>query len=268
MLSRNNSDFIVGSNGHAGLSNRKTAELLMVHPSSVDDALKTAGLYTPEETEFIVQYGFQGAGLVKLATRFAKSDKVKAETRKHCIEFLEKAAIIGVQVFLDQMAGIEPQEPQPQQLAFDTQVRLEMELLKDALSLSDLHQNLSAGVALNFVGSRCPALKSAVNESHALLAAATPSELLLTPTRIGEQLGISARQVNLLLLDLGYQVKNLTKKSKDEPAYFATDIGQPYASNTMATGRLYDEGADNTSYQHLKWKSQVVEILREQMIEN
>jgi hypothetical protein len=80
-------------------------------------------------------------------------------------------------------------------------------------------------------------------------------------------LGVSARHINLLLLDIGYQVKNLNKKSKDEPAYLPTEIGQPYASNTIATGRLYESGADNTSYQHLKWKSQVIEILREQLIE-
>ena len=67
-------------------------------------------------------------------------------------------------------------------------------------------------------------------------------------------------------MDLGYQVKNLNKTSKDEPAYFATDIGKPYASNTIATGRLYDSGADNTTYQHLKWRPQIVEILREQLV--
>jgi hypothetical protein len=275
MLSRNDSDFIVGSNGHAGLSNRKAAELLKVQHTSVDDALKFGVLYTSDELEFIATQGFQGGVLVKLATRFAKSDKVKPETRKHCVEFLEKAAIIGAQVFLDQLAGIAPAAPQPQQLAFDAQVRLEADLLQKMLSTSDLHCNIVSGVLLNFAGSRLPALKSAVNEAHGLLAAATPSPLLLTPTAIGlltptaigERLGVSARQVNLLLLDLGYQVKNLAKKSKDEPSYLPTDIGRAYASNTLATGRMYDDGADNTSYQHLKWKSEVVEILRELLVE-
>jgi hypothetical protein len=91
-------------------------------------------------------------------------------------------------------------------------------------------------------------MKAAVNEAHALLAASTPSELLMTPTAIGEKLGVSARHVNLLLLDIGYQIKNLNKKSKDEPAYLPTEIGQPYASNTLATGKLYESGADNTTY--------------------
>ena len=157
--------------------------------------------------------------------------------------------------------------PQPQQLTFDAQVRLEADLLQQVLSTSDLHCNIVSGVLLNFAGSRLPALKGAVNEAHGLLAAATPSPLLLSPTAIGERLGVSARQVNLLLLDLGYQIKNLSKKSKDEPSYLPTDIGRAYASNTLATGRLLEGGTDNTSYQHLKWKSEVVEILRELLVE-
>ena len=152
------------------------------------------------------------------------------------------------------------------QLALDTQVKLEVDLIQSVLTASGIDAKLVAGVALNHAGFRLPEMRQAVNEAHALLAALTPSELLLTPTAIGEKLGISARQVNLLLLDIGYQVKNL-KKSKDEPAYFPTDIGLPYASNTLSTGKLYENSADNTTYQHLKWKSQVVDILREQMVE-
>lgn len=152
------------------------------------------------------------------------------------------------------------------QLAFDAQVRLEIDILDKVLSKANLDAKLISGVMLNHAGTRLPALKPAIEQSHSLLAASCESELLLTPTKIGEALGVSARKVNLLLLELGYQVKNLTKTSKDEPAYYPTEIGQPYASNTLATGRLYENGADNTTYQHLKWKRQVVEVLREQLV--
>jgi len=156
-------------------------------------------------------------------------------------------------------------QPQPQ-LAFDTQVRLEVELIQNVLTASGIDVKLVAGVALNHAGYRLPEMRQVVNEAHSLLAASAPSELLMTPTAIGQELGISARQVNLLLLDIGYQVKNLNR-AKDAPAYLPTEIGQPYAANTLATGRLYELGADNTTYQHLKWKSQVVQVLREQMVE-
>lgn len=145
-------------------------------------------------------------------------------------------------------------------------VQDELSVIQMCLDVAGLDRKLTAGVMLNHAGLQMPALKQAVAESHSLLAASMPSELLLTPTKIGEELGVSARKVNLLLMDLGYQIKNLNKNSKDEPAYFPTEIGQPYASNTLATGRLYDNGADNTTYQHLKWKSQIVDILREQLV--
>lgn len=106
MLSQNHQDFIVGSNGHAGLSNRKVAELLKVNHTSVGDTLKPGVLFDDNELQSIAAQGFQGGVLIKLATRFAKSDRVKPETRKHCLSFLEKAATIGAQTFIDQMAGI------------------------------------------------------------------------------------------------------------------------------------------------------------------
>ena len=113
MLLNQDTDFVIGSNGHAGLSNRKTAELLKVQHTSVDDALKTGGMFTEEEREFIAVQGFQGGVLVKLLMRFAKSNKVKQETRLHCLALLEKTAAVGAQTFIDQMAGL-PKPPQHQ----------------------------------------------------------------------------------------------------------------------------------------------------------
>jgi hypothetical protein len=120
---------------------------------------------------------------------------------------------------------------------------------------------------LNHAGTRMPQLKGAIAESHNLLAASLESSLLLTPTKIGKELGVSARRVNESLLGLGYQVKNLTKTSKTEPDYLVTGIGQPYSGNTLATGRLIDGRPDNTTYQHLKWKPEVIEIVREYLAE-
>jgi hypothetical protein len=114
MLSRNESDFIFGTNGHAGLSNRKAAELLKVQHTSVDDSLKPGVTFTDLELELIATQGFQGGVLVKLAKRFARSPFVKAETREHCLDFLEKVGIVGAQTFINKMAGVmEPKDNQP-----------------------------------------------------------------------------------------------------------------------------------------------------------
>jgi len=266
MLSQNGSDFIVGSNGHARLSLRKTGELLGVAHQTVARILRSGTLQLLENAETLILEGVDGGNLAILVEYYAfDSSQASEATVTQCRKIYRQAATKGFQDFLDAMAGIEPKQKQ-QELTFDVQVHLEIDLLQKVLKSSRLDQNLAAGVMLNHAGLRLPVLQNAVNEAHSLLAASTPSDLLLTPTAIGERLGISARQVNLLLLDIGYQIKNF-KKSKDEPAYLPTETGQPYSSNTLATGRLYEQGADNTSYQHLKWKSQVVEILREQMAE-
>lgn len=107
-------DFIYGNDGHAGLSQRKAAELLKVSDVAILKLLKSANTLTPEETESIKIQGFRGANLIKLAKHFAKSRYTQSETKEHCIDFLEKSAIIGVQTFIDKMAGI-PDQPLPQE---------------------------------------------------------------------------------------------------------------------------------------------------------
>lgn len=94
------------ADGHAGLSIRKTAELLKVSHPSLIKLMKGGNLFAPEEAESIVAQGFRGGNLVKLARYFSQARQVSEETRQHCLGLLEKAAIIGVQVFIDRMAGI------------------------------------------------------------------------------------------------------------------------------------------------------------------
>lgn len=124
--------------------------------------------------------------------------------------------------------------------------------------LSSVPESLVDGFLLNQLQLHHPELKDTINAAHSLLAAINPiPEVLLTPTAIGERLGVSARVVNALLTENGYQVKNIGK-SKTEPAYLPTELGERYSSNTLATGK----GRDNTSYQHTKWQESIVEVLR------
>jgi prophage antirepressor-like protein len=130
-------------------------------------------------------------------------------------------------------------------------------LVKNSLLQAGISQPLAEGVYLNGLASLNPAIASSVMEAHQLLAATTPSSLLLTPTAIGKQMGISARKVNQLLTDFGFQVKN-PDKSKSAPNYVPTERGKAYANNTIATGH----SGDSTTYQHLKWQESIVGVLQ------
>lgn len=90
-----------------------------------------------------------------------------------------------------------------------------------------------------------------------IISTATPNALL-TPTQIGERLGISAIKVNKLLIDAGLQTKNEQKKSRKDLDYIVTDRGREFASVTTATGK----NGDNTMYQQLRWYESVVDVIR------
>jgi hypothetical protein len=124
-------------------------------------------------------------------------------------------------------------------------------------------QNLLAGMRLSLIGDRLPQLRSATMEAHKLLAATTTTdEIWLTPTSIGKELGVSARTVNNLLIDAGFQTRVPKEdRVKGEPDYRPTEKGDRYSSNTLATGN----SGDSTTYQHVKWAASVVGILREFM---
>ena len=167
----------------------------------------------------------------------------------------------GATVFMHQLAGfnitstaIAP-APQPEPVKAEL-TPAKLDLLRSAMS--SVPTPLVDGFILNRVQFHYPELKADINAAHGLLAATNPiPELLLTPTAIGDRLGVSARVVNALLTENGYQTKNHAK-SKTEPAYLPTELGDRHSSNTLATGK----GSDSTSYQHTKWQESIVEVLR------
>jgi prophage antirepressor-like protein len=91
-----------------------------------------------------------------------------------------------------------------QQPIQQSSVKEEIDILKDCLFIAGLDPKLIAGIALNHAGTRIPELKEAVQEGHELLAASGQTELLLTPTKIGKELGISNRKVNEILVTYSY----------------------------------------------------------------
>jgi hypothetical protein len=141
-----------------------------------------------------------------------------------------------------------PVEKQPE-------LSVEIDIIAKCLSIANLNPALISGIVLNHTADRLPQTRNAVKEAHKLLAATTPCDVLLTPTAIGERLDISAIRVNRLLTSMGMQTPNPSAK-KSDPKYFATAKGKQYSQNTIATGIT-----DNTSFQHLKWNEEILELL-------
>lgn len=120
------------------------------------------------------------------------------------------------------------------------------------------------GVKLNAIEKLHPDLKPICEEGRRTLASHSPvPSALLTPTAIGQRLGgHSARAINRILMELGYQVENPNegmRGHRTEAAYIPTAKGRQYCSLTLATAK------NNTSYQHLKWHEDVVEVLRREV---
>lgn len=101
--------------GHARLSIRKAAELMLVDKESIRNVLKRCGeLNLDLDTEIITTQGFGGGELIEIIGYFAMDAKrITDEVRKHNQKIFKQMAVIGAQTFIDRMAGI--QEPTPRQ---------------------------------------------------------------------------------------------------------------------------------------------------------
>lgn len=156
------------------------------------------------------------------------------------------------------IAKPQPQQKEPQQPKIGSSIEATIAAINPLrMLLTTVPDTLVEGFLLNQLQARHPELKPEIDAAHSLLAATNPiPQILLTPTAIGQRLGISARVVNAILIANGYQTKN-PSKGKTEPAYLPTEKGKEFSSNTIATGR----GNDNTSYQHTKWQESIVEIV-------
>lgn len=241
--------------GEAFASVRGYARMSSKPESTIRDRSKGVRKDEVLEAEIPTQGGIQSA---RLLTEDIITDWI-VEDNPTLAKAMLKA---GVRVFLHTAAGykltseaIAPATPQPQPVTAGI-TPAKLDLLRSAMS--SVPVPLVDGFILNRVQYHYPELKADINAAHGLLAATNPiPEVLLTPTAIGDRLGISARVVNALLTENGYQVKN-HGKSKSEPAYLPTELGDRFSSNTLATGK----GKDNTSYQHMKWQESIVEVLR------
>ena len=108
-----NPDFSVDGN-KARLSQRKVAELIGVAQKSISLAANSDTLYTALESEAIVAKGFDGDTLSRLVVYYAfDSKQASTETKERCKAIVLKTSGKGFQDFINAIAGILPNQPEP-----------------------------------------------------------------------------------------------------------------------------------------------------------
>ncbi len=132
-------------------------------------------------------------------------------------------------------------------------------MITDAFATVPLKPELLGGLKINAAIAVAPHLAHALEESRQLLITNTAQECeLLTVTAIGNRLdGMSARKVNQMLIDKGFQVKNPNKKSSKDSSYLPTPLGSEFSDLTLATG-----SNGSGTFQQLRWYSSIVDQLR------
>lgn len=123
---------------------------------------------------------------------------------------------------------------------------------------TDLHRNLIAGRKVNAIIKQHPqyAIVGEVIKPDLIV---TVEEELLNPTKLGIKLGdrlsqtFTPRQINKLLIEQGFQIKNPEGK---DPSYLPTEKGKQYGKLTLDTA----VGRDKT-VQSLKWYPSVLDAL-------
>lgn len=216
--------------------------------STISERVKGVRLEYIKDAEIHTPGGLQGVRLIpaKIVFKWLLKDNP---------ELAEAMGTAGATIYLQRLAGYKQQlvEAEPPQHQYKEAIDLAGSYLVEA----GIDSKLVAGVKLNQAERYGLLPREIVAESHKVLAASFESPLLYTPTKLGQELGTSAVKINKLLTAAGYQVKN-KMTSKTDPAYSATEKGKEFSANTLATG----DRNDNSTYQHLKWKSEILNVLK------
>lgn len=126
------SDYTV-QNGHARLSYRKVAELLIISHSTISRLINSGALWTKEEGETLLVKGFDGGALAVLVDYLMfDSSRVRPETVTRCREITRQSSAKGYQDFIDEIAGVTSKVEQPKQLTPHERAHTVIEL-KEAL---------------------------------------------------------------------------------------------------------------------------------------
>lgn len=250
-----NNDFNIEGN-HARISQRKVAEITKVSQPSVSNWIDS--LTDRNMAETLVEKGFWGDKLKEFVTYLALDAKrITQEVRNHNIKLLSDASDYGFQMLIDKMAGINIQPVQPQ--VKEDEVKQFNDILDSIFSNVPIKPELIAGIKLNTAKELAPQFAKYLEPARQLLINNTATDRqLMTVTEIGRKLNppLSAIAVNKLLIKKGFQVKNLNRKSKKDPAYIPTSMGRDYSDLTLAT---LQNNADTS--QQLRWYDSLMKVI-------
>ena len=124
-------------------------------------------------------------------------------------------------------------------------------------SLPHIKQELVAGVKLNAAKKLMPEVSDHLEEARQLLINATATEAkLMTVTELGKLKKLSGQAMNKLLVDKGFQVKNINKKSQKDPSYLPTDKAKDHCSFVLATA-----ANSKDTFSQLRWYDSILQLL-------
>jgi hypothetical protein len=127
--------------------------------------------------------------------------------------------------------------------------------MTDFLLDAGIDPMIARQAGLNSMRSFCPQLEPAIAECQKILSAISPSEeQWLTPTELGELVGMKARAMNTRLEDAGLQVR----KQKDNGKSFwdLTESGKRYGKVFLATSTNNDWSGGQ-----VRWVRSVLDVL-------
>lgn len=238
----------------------------------VDSGALATGQVTDEMLEVILSYyAFDAGHHCTEQAKYAYQQFAKTGIRTACyaakglVEVKPKAQQQPAKSQILSSTDLEVQQSQDQ-LAISSPVDEAKEMtgfvlqLLDGLEIGQTPQqdkSLKIGVAISAAQIYRPEIADALKPAQKLLAATTTTDgVYLTPTALGERIGLSAIKTNKLLIEMKLQTK-VDNPAKGEPKYLPTQTGKAYSMMTMATGQY----GDTTTYQHLKWSERVLGIL-------
>jgi hypothetical protein len=126
-------------------------------------------------------------------------------------------------------------------------------LTEKAMLAAGLPKALAAQTGLAGVIKAAPRLAVQLEPTlQALINSTASSDELLNVTQLGKELGLSARAVNKLLIEKGFQVPNSKKTSARDLAYRPTELGERYSQVVQSA-----DGSGRT-FQQLRWNTQLM----------
>lgn len=242
-------DFVLEGK-HAKISQDKVAEITKVNQSTVSRWLCTNNLTTDSNTDIVYLSGYALKNFVTYLALDAK--RISDEVRNHNVKLLADASDLGFQMLIDKMAGIEFKTTNSNELNLD-EAKIALDLVLGYATFATPEEKTQ--MVINSLTTCFPHLSNLLEPIQKQARLNTANDTIpLTPTQLGEKIGVSARKINKMLIEKGFQVKNDSAKSRREPDYLLTDAGKEFGKYLTSTGK----DGDNTLYQQLRWYESVL----------